>query len=138
MEWVPGASMGLMVDVALDPLPPMLPVTRDGLPSVTVAPLNVSVKVTLPVGVAMPAVGLTIVERLVGRPAMAGLGIADKAVPVWVRLTVCVMGMEAMELKLLLPGQDAVMEWTATDNVLVMNVAVVPWSVAVPREAAPS
>ena len=97
--------MGLMV--AVSAIAPR--VAREVLPSGSVAPLNSSVKATVPVRFATPAVNFTDAVRATARPAIPGFGMDERAVDVWVRLTDWVMTSEAAELRLLLPAQDAVM-----------------------------
>ena len=78
---------------------------RFAFPRVTVP----SVNVTLPVMVAAPAITFTVAVMASAVPAIPGFGTETTVVDVWVTLTVCVMEPEVTEMKLLLPGQDALM-----------------------------
>ena len=71
MECNPGAKVGL---IEADPD------DRPVLPSVTVAPPNVSLNVTVPAGLGAPANVVTVAVRTTGAPAIPVVGTADSVV----------------------------------------------------------
>ena len=82
MEYCPGASTGLMVAT-----PEAL---TAAMPSVSVPLVNV----TVPVGIDVPATGLTVAEIATEAPAIPGVGVAVSVVVVCVCVTTWLRGAE--------------------------------------------
>jgi hypothetical protein len=121
---------------------PRVEVARVAVPPESVAvPRRVapSKKSTVPVGVPPPgATAVTVAVRVFACPKTDGSGADVRAVELAAWVTVWVSTGEVEPVKLALPLYTAVREWDPTPNALVVNVAVPPESVAVPRRVAPS
>lgn len=115
------------------------PAERVPVPSVE-AP---SVKVTVPVGIAVPEAGVTVALKVILVPVCADVAEAVNAVVVAVRtgaaVTVTVTAVDVLPLKLASPPYTAVMECAPALSAAVEYVATpVEETVPVPRVVAPS
>ena len=93
--------------------------------------------VTVPVGVPLPGdVAVTVAVRVNGEPKVGAFGNTPSEIVVDALFTVWISafggGGEALPRKIVSPPYSAVIEWGATERVLIVNVALPPLRIPVP------